>query len=118
MNRFLIYNDYLSSCVFAAWFCYISSLLYFFNEFKKRKIWLQIRIWRNNSGGLSWSIKFVMLGNLLSLAFAKQDSLNDGLANSIILRNFDNTWLLDNLFTRDHLYITSLENLLCKKVTY
>jgi len=59
-----------------------------------------------------------MLGNLLSLAFAKQDFLNDGHANSIISRNFDNTWLLDNLFTCDHLCITSLENLLCKKVTY
>jgi len=59
-----------------------------------------------------------MLGNLLLLAFAKQDSLGNRHANSIISRNFDNTWLLDNLFTRDHLYITSLENLLCKKVTY
>ena len=78
---------------------------------------MQIRVWRSNASDLSWSTESDVFGNLLLLAFAKQNSLDDRHANSSILCNCDNTCFLDILFSRNHLCSTSLENLLYKKVT-
>ena len=77
---------------------------------------MQICVWRSNASDLSWSTKSNVFRNLLLLAFTKQDSHDDGHTNSSILYNCDNTCFLDNLFSRDYLRSTSLENLSCKKV--
>lgn len=77
---------------------------------------MQVCIWRNNAGGLSWPTESTVLGNLLSLALTKEDSLDNGHANSAISRNSDNTLLLDTLFSRNYICSALLENLLCKKI--
>jgi len=53
-----------------------------------------------------------MLGNILLFTFLGQNSLDNGHADDAVLRDLNNTWVLDIVSTHNRLCTTLLENLL------